>query len=414
MRLKDARLPLNGLNNKTRDFAVPKDTARNAVNVIFDDAGNIRFPRPGKTKVYTGTNVHSVFNTPEQTLFVDNGVLKRLTGVNTAVTLLTGVGDDPLSYAALGDLVYFCSKSTRGKVYASENATRPWGVAMPARNPDCEARDSGGMHAGDYRVVITNISEHGIESGCRNGTLVTVEEGGGILLTNFPMAPSYVSYHGVYVTEVNSKDFYLYGEYPAGSTFVQINRLTPSGVKPTVPLRTQFKFPPMPESRIVIHHGKLYYARGNKLYWTDTHNFELQSRGAYKSLNSTVKTIVSVPNMLYAGTDTLLGKITNIDGDGGAIFEPLQICGGVPGTEYYDDDGKEAYLVSGRGFLAGSPEGLKELTFNNAAIPNFKSGCCTVLSIDGLKYLVGSFKGGSQNTLADTDYNTSELERGSL
>jgi hypothetical protein len=124
--------------------------------------------------------------------------------------------------------------------------------------------------------------------------------------------------------------------------------------------------------------------------------------------------MVSTPNVLYVGTETLFGKITNIDGDGGAAFEPLQLCGGVPGSEYYDDDGKEAYIVSDRGFLAGSPEELKELTFDSVALPHFKSGCCTILSIDGLRYLVGSFKGGSQNALADKDYNAAELARGSL
>jgi hypothetical protein len=415
MPTKELPLKLNGLNNRAKDFSLPKGVARNAVNVIFDDTGNIRFPRPGKTKVFSGTKVHSVYSTHNQTLFVDNGSLKRLEDPNRATTLLTSVGDDPLSYDTDGTWIYFCSKNVRGKLKGLENVTKPWGVAMPPRNPDVSARDTGGMYAGDYRVVITYITEDGEEGGCRNGALVSVSDGGGILLTNFPTPPSYVSHFGVYVTEVNSKDFYLYGEYPISATFtVQINRLTPSGLKPTVTLKTQFKFPPLPEGRIVIHHGKLYYMRGNKLYWTDAHNFGLQSRGSYKVFKSDLKNLISTPNVLYAGTSSVFGKITNIDGEGGAMFEPLQVCGGVPGTEYPDPNGRDVYALSERGFLAASPEALSEITFENAALPMFTSGCCTVLTIDGLEYLVGSFRGGVQSSLGDTDYNAAELARGSL
>jgi len=231
-------LQFSGMDNKARPEALPKDKLRNAVNVIFDDDGNIQFPRPGKTIRYAG-NCHSVYENKFNTLFVEDGALKRLNNDNTATSLLSTWGNSRTFYTIVGDIIY-CSNDgyASGKVH--NGIASEWGTARPPRQPDCFPIATGDMYAGDYRVAITWIADE--ESGTGMGKRVTVQDGGGIRVTNLPVPPAYVTGFAIWVSSVNSKDMYLYGEYGIDIAEVHIGRLTADGVLPTVPLTTQFGF----------------------------------------------------------------------------------------------------------------------------------------------------------------------------
>ena len=419
MALKTKKLTFTGMNNRDSVFSIPDGKLRNAVNVMFNRANNVIFPRIGNTAVISKSGVHSNYKGIHQTLYVDNGALKRYLSPSSSLTLLTNVGNSKMFYTEVGSDTYFCNETVRGIVDFRLSYTKPWGIPRPPRQPDCEASTSGDMVAGDYWVAITWIEDR--EGGTGAGRKVVVPAGGGINLSNFPNPPSFIKKVGVYVSQPNSRDAALYWEYPANVSTVKINRLNPAGVIPVFPpLRTQHKYPPLPSKTILLHYGRIYYFRGQNLYWTDAHNFDLQSRGQYKTFDSDIKTIVSCPGddgnpgCMYVGTDTTVVRVYGFDNDTGVIYEPKQFCGTVFGSESYNQDGDKAYFMSSRGLMEATPQKLTELTYEDVAIPHFESGTSTVIEKDGLRYWIGCFQNGTQNPLANDDYNTSEIARGSL
>jgi len=406
------KITLNGMNNRAKPEALPTPTpefpyhrARNAVNVLFDDVGNTRMPRPGRTLRYAG-DCHSLYATNDVTLFVEGENLKRLNDDDTTEILLSGVGDHPISYCTVGDTVYFACNAATGKF--KDGAAIEWGTHVPPRQPDVIASKFGGLHAGTYRVAITWIGDE--ESGTRNSAKVTIAEGEGVYLYNFPTPPAYVSAIGVYVSSVNSKELYLYGEFRPGLDELTINRRICS-----IPLDTQFMFPPSPISGpMVAHYGRIYYAIDAVLFWTEAFRYGLQKAGNNWLFDSPIQTIVSCPNTLYVGTEKTLSKITLIDNDQPPDIEVLQNCKTVKGSECHNPDGEFAYIMSDRGFLQLSPDKVVEISYTQCAIPFFKRGAMTVTEYNGLNYLVFTGQDGTQNPLADAAYNAAELARNSL
>lgn len=390
-----------GMNNRAADNALPEGKLRIAHNVMFDNAGNLNFPRPGKTLRYTG-DVHSIFVAPFITLFVEAGSLKKLNYDNTATTIATGLGAGECHYTVIGDTVYWATVTASGKIRNSVNSE--WGVTRPTRQPDATAIVTGSLYAGDYRYAITWIGTTD-ESGTGQSTRITVPEGGGIQLSNFPTPPAYATLIAVYVSSVNGKDLYLYGEYPANTTSVTINRLTSEGVEPTIPLETQFCFKPVPDSLILAHYGRIYYVLNTYLYWTKPLRYGVQEANAYWTFDSAIQTVVSTPGALYVGTLTAIYRVSGIDIEEQApLLEKLQECGTVKGSEAYDPDGNTAYFMSKRGLMAATSEGLKELSYEHIAMPFYASGCSTVIEQDGIKYLLFTGTGAILNTLQNADF----------
>ncbi len=411
---KSFKLPVNGMNNRVSIETLPQATedipwskARNAVNCVFDDRGRIQFPRPGKTLKYAG-DCKWVYKGPNITLFVEDGVLKKLNSDNTATTVKTGVGDSRMSYTTVENTTYWANALISGKV-SSAGVASEWGVQRPSRQPDVSVLSTGGLHAGSYRVAITWIGSDGLESGAGPGARVEVPAGGGIHLTNFPVPPSYVTGVAVYVSSVNSKDFYLYGEYSAS-----INDVVIFYKVCTIPLQTQFMFPPIPRAEIIAHYGRIYYVVGKRLYFTAPTKYGLQRKNSYWAFDSDIQVVATTPKVLFVGTQNQVVKITEIDGEGPAIFETLKDYGAVRGSVAYDPNGVSAYFMTTHGIVAVSPEGVDELNYKDVAIPFFTSGVTTITERDGVKLLTFIGQGGAQNPLADDEYNTSELARGSL
>jgi hypothetical protein len=397
---------MTGMNNRARADAVPDGMARNAVNVQFDNSGRVIIPRVGRTRIYTG-NTHSVVERDTGVFFVEDGNLKQLLGPNNAVTLKTGVGDDHLVYTKMiGQSVYFSSKLSSGEI--RNGKVYPWPIACPPVQPTCRAMPYGDMFAGDYQVAITWVVD-GPESGTGESAIVSVPEGGGIQLTGFPTPPDYVTEIAVYVSQVNGEVPYLYGEFPADTTQVFIDKYLSD-----VALETQFMVAPKPEDVMTEHNGVIYYAKGPYVFRTEPHLFHLQSVNKFWAYDSDVQTIVETPSALYIGTETMIYKVTDLNGDDFAHNEPLQDVGTVKGSEYYDPDGSAAYFMSKRGYIKATPEKLEELTYEQCAIPFFKHGTVTVSEYNGLKYLIGVFQDGEQNPLANTQYSADELLRGTL
>ena len=396
-------IKFNGMNNRAREEALPEGKARQAVNVQFGNDGEVLFSRPGTTRVYAG-NCHSLHQ-GDSTIFVEDGNLKRLNSDNTATTLRASIGSNCVFYTTVGDATYWANADATGVVVAGVN--KEWGVARPARQADAAPSSSGGMFAGEYRLAITWLGSDGEEGGTGVSKRVIVPEGGGIHLTNFPVPPAYCTGVCVYLSSVNSKDLYLYGEFaPNVSDIALVKRLC------TIPLTTQFSYPPQPNAKIIAHNGRIYYTRDNRVHYTDVHKYGSQHRNQFFRFDSTAKVIVSAPPTLYVNTENQLHQIVGIDSPEGAQLNLLQKGGCALGSEASDPDGLTDYLMSDRGFIALNAQGIVGLlSYDNVAIPAYKTGAMVVTEVDGLKYALFVGKDATANPLANKDWQAAELLR---
>ena len=405
-------LKFNGMANTFELEALPPGKAANAVNVMFSDTGNVLFPRWGSTLLYEG-DIHSVYDTDNGTFFVEDGDLKLFDKANpaTPVIILASVGSDRMFYTRpIGFRTYFSNGTVTGKYTKGDSATTQWGIPVPAA-PTCTPTGTGGMLTGYYRVVITWISIDGDESAAGPSTRVTVADGGGIQLTNLPSPPAFVDALAVYLSPVNDEKLYLYNEY-----VIETQTIDLVAGDYNILLETQFFDPPAPPSgaNIVSHYGRIYWWDGPRLCFTEPQRYGLTEPESYLTFDSTGRTIVSCPGVLYVGTDTMQYKMLDVDGETGIpIAEPLQDCGSCAHSEVYHQDGVAAYYMSDRGLLKVMPEGLSEVTYDTVAMPLFPSGDATILYKDGLEYLIFIGKDGIQNDLATDTYNAEEWVYGS-
>jgi len=395
---------LNGMDNKSRPENIKPGMGRIAINVQFSNTGEIRFPRPGKTSKYSG-DCEWLYEGKNVTLFVEGGSLKKLNTDNTATVIKSGIGSSRVDYTVVGTDIYWSNGFTSG-IVDSDGINREWGTEAPPRQPDCTPITFGGLFAGDYRIAITWLGTKGAESPTGKGVRITVQEGGGIRVSNFPVPPAYVTGVALFVSSVNSKDMYLYGEYSA-----TINDVTLTARICTIPLATQNTWVPKPMDVICAHYGRIYYAVGPLLYYTEIMRYGIQAANSYYQFDSDFQVVVSTPNVLYVGTLNKLYKLSNIDGDGPTIVEELQNCGAVKGSVCYHKNGVSAYCMSDRGFLEFRPEGVKELSFDTVAIDFYESGTTTITERDGEIHLVFVGQGRTINQLANSSYIASESLR---
>ena len=408
-----------GINNRLSDTALPMPSRedarlplRNAVNVDIDNAGNIVMPGWGTVKRYTATDTHSWYEFQDGLgygLFVDDGNLKRL-NLDYTATVLKAVQNIPMSYAVLNDKVFFSNGIDCG-IYDNLGIAE-WGITNPPRQPDPTSTTTGGMYAGDYRVAITWMTGSGThfqESGTFNSTRVTVTDGGGIRLTNFPTPPDYVDQIAVYVSAVNSQDLYLYDEYPASTSevFIRYN-------VGTVKLQTQFATKPEPGLCLTVHNGGLFWFKDNLIGYTEPHAPYLYRAGNFFDMEDEVLAIVSIKTgPLYAQTTKGLYAINSIyNPEVPAQPTKIRVYGGCKLYNVaYHPDNNEACIWTDAGFTRITGEGIQDLNANEFASPHFSVGAIAYVESNGISKVVFVGKDGTKNALQYPEYSAMETIR---
>jgi hypothetical protein len=383
------------MDNRHDQDNMPDGYLRNAVNTVFDDQGNAKRV-VGATKVYSGTNIHSYW----QGYFVEESNLKRLESDNTATTL-KAIGSNTVGYTKVGDRV-FCGNGDSGYVIYGDTV-KTLGIAWPEQQPILIARDTGGMFAGDYQVAITYMRD-GEESGCGQASRVTVSDGGGIYFV-MPTVPADIDTIAVYVSSVNGDELYLYDEVDASTTEVFIDNNISS-----IRLETQFMYPPVLSSIVTAHYGRLYWADGDLIRYTEPQKYGLTKSGNYARFGGDISIIASVPGALYVCADRTY-RISNIDGDGFAQRVEVLPYGAVKGTLHYDERSKTAFWKSHKGIVAASAEGISELVADNIAMPEYEKGTLNIVEMNGVRQLIAVSQGGDVSSLMDAQFKAAEIVR---
>lgn len=259
-------IPAVGVNNIAKETALPINTAREAVNVDFSEAGRVS-RRQGRTKVINGALTHSLWRDAEfpYALYADGGDLYAFDRNRQRQFVTDGLSPGlPVSYARINDAVYWSNGMQSGMVtHALEPL--PWAPAEPPGQPTASPDAAGGLDAGAYQVAITYRDILGRESGCGESVTVNVAEGGGIRLTNIPAPPAadFVVTVRVYRTGANDGSLRHVADIPAGMTTTLLGVASRGRV-----LDTQF-LRPLPPGQIVRYgYGRQWVARDNELLWS--------------------------------------------------------------------------------------------------------------------------------------------------
>lgn len=235
-----------------------------ARNVDLDREGWPR-RRTGRTKRLDLTSAHSLFAAGERLLLVDDGTLYEVARDYSLTEVATGLGNHPLSYATLGDTIFYANEATTGVVGSF------WGVAMPS-SPILSAT-AGTMQPGRYLVAVTAV-RGGIESGARQPSVGELSETGGFTLDVAGIDPDADALN-VYCTEPNGQELYWVGEFPPASP-ITLDRTQVS----TDPLTTLGHYPPPTGQHIALFRGRMLVAQGPVLYWSQPlapHHFRVQT-----------------------------------------------------------------------------------------------------------------------------------------
>lgn len=246
-----------GVNNHDREYALPMDALREAVNLdVTRDGGLIS--RKGLREVFNG-NCHSLWTHPggRFALLVRNGQLVKLNQDET-ITVLTAVSG-PVVYATINDDVYWTDSATIGQVKA-DGSVGTWGMSTPPV-PICAAVSSGGLYEGTYQVAMTALHTSGLESGALSTVSVEIPEGGGIQVVT-PAASSVT--FALYRTGAQGGQNELRRAWVAAPSTTTVLGVGLLGK----PLESLFAASPLPAQCLAAYKGRLWGATDAYVWFT--------------------------------------------------------------------------------------------------------------------------------------------------
>ena len=264
-----------GINNvsplRSKHFQPSEGGAflRDAVNVDIDSTGVVT-RRSGYTKIVEAPACHSGFAFGDFMYLVSNGSLFSYDPVTgNMLNLCMGVGANPVSFADVGDAVYWMNDLKSGVIRNGVNYT--WGI--PSAIPPILDPDAGTLRAGRYLVGVT-YTKNGVESGCVGVSTITLLEPSGISITPEFIPPD-IDRINVYCSDCNGADAYFIYDCEASEPVFVHEVETSASILDSVGL-----YPP-PMGHLIFHYrGYLFVCTQDGFYWSqplDYHRFYLST-----------------------------------------------------------------------------------------------------------------------------------------
>lgn len=240
-----------GINNRLPDFDLrTKDGQwlRSAVNVEVDDAGQLH-RRNGVALVDAQTSPHSLFKIDATNYFmVRSSTLYAITlPTYTETSLASLTSNDAMSYAAIGDDVYFSNGTDSGRITA--------GVAYPMGLPTPSAPSvaviGGALLSGLYRVSVSySNSVTGEEGGVSPASQTEITTTGALRVT-LPGATTWATHVNIYVSGANGGPCLYLTQVAAATATYDITAL---GTGREAPQRFEI---PLPAGTLFTSNGRL-------------------------------------------------------------------------------------------------------------------------------------------------------------
>ncbi len=393
-----------GMNNLLDPRALGRtkerpDLLRNAVNVSFDDSGRPKI-RTGRTQVYVGTDVRSLYEASPGFLFAEGTVIKQLDLDNyAATTVATGVdAKAPVSFVTVNDEHYWSDGVSTGKIGDTQ-----WGIPL-GPVPALTALAGGSMTAGRYHVAVTHL--HGAEEGgAGRAWPVDVAEGGGIRVAGLPGTPV-----RIYVTSANGELPFLHTTTSAASVDLSVS--SNQGM-----LLRGLGAHPFPACELLTHaFGRVFGALGNFLIFSMPLQYRLfRPQQDFASFASDLTLIAPVRDGLFVAD----GKATYWLPVGDTELFPTRptvlnypaVKGAIARVRDSED---EIAWFTPRGWVVGTSGGkVKNITESNVAIQDkITRGAGVLRELDGRRELISSLeRNGVRDGGVIGDYATAEVYR---
>ena len=389
-----------GLRNNVAADAFAFGDLVTSLNVDIDDSLGIT-RRTGHSAVKVAAVDRDLWASGSVCLGVGSNVLKRINPDYSTVTLLSGLTASlPLSYAAVGDRVFWSNGDTTGCVQNGVN--RSWGLAVPG--PVVLAATGGTLTAGKYQVVVVYLRQDGQESGASMASTIELTAAGGIDCSALPVsADPTVTYKVICVAPVGGETLYRAGVIANADTTFTIREVRMD----TSPLMTQFLAPPPAGEHIAYWRGWMLVSSGSRLYPSEPYAPELFD--LRKSVPFLDAITMLAPEHSQQGGGVWMGTNSQIiwltgDSPEAWAYQTAASYGVIPGTLAYGDgeligDASLAgtmipFFASKGGLCAGLPGGkLLNLTQSRFAIPIQDVGAAIVRRHRGTAQLLVTMKG---------------------
>ena len=406
-----------GIVNTTQQDRVPRADDgrplgfRQGDNIDLDAAGVPR-RRRGQDRFHSGQLAHSLWTDDEFPvgLFVDDGVLQSVDSAGSVSSLGVTVGNAPLSYAKIGERVFYSNRTSSGMIDMALQR-HDWGPETPAGQPDLSLATGLALSAGQYQVAVTFIDGLGRESGSTLAVAIDVPADRGIALNNIPQPLTAVAI-AVFLTDANDQVLRLHSVLPAGTTTLLIGQQAKGRA-----LETQF-LKPMPAGQIVgLLNGRQFVADGRNLRWSpplrygitdpvrhvlrfadDIDVFAPVSEGA----SSGVFVAAGARTFYFAGTDPA-GWALNIKKATGAI--PGSYCR-IPANALGGTDTERVPVwiaTDGQVCIGGAGGGIATPKQGLAVIDNADRAAVLFREEEGLQQFVAALRGPRRQGMAVRD-----------
>lgn len=417
-----------GINNRAREEAVPSGALRAAVNVDIDNQGRTQ-RRSGYALAKAMPGAHSAWQhyDCDWMLVAAGNTLSALNEtldvVNTAALTRPGA---PISYTLAAGRVYWSNGADMGML-TQDGTFADWTFEQPGGNPDIAPMVGvGGLEGGTYQVAVTFIHADGRESGASLASLVDVNTGDGLNLTNIPQPQSAdIETVRIYRTTQNGDVLYRALDLPVGLASTLLGAQTLGRA-----LETQFRSA-IPAGHIVrFHNGRLLVAAGRFLYWSDSFNYGLTKLTEnYVAFNDDITLLepvghagnascyVAAGNRTYSilGSDpkdwtrTVVGPYGAVPG-ASCVMDAKDIGNGQGGG--LDTTGEVPVWLNTDGcIVAGLQGGLLVRLHDRDYVTaiNVQRGAMAVRQVDGMKQLISTLQGGNRSGLTATDSAEAEV-----
>jgi hypothetical protein len=349
-----------GVRNNVPEERLGKDELARGYNIDIDETGYLT-RRRGTQRIVTTSAGHSLYSNGEYAFFVDGTSLKRLDKNLTTTTTLRSdlTANLRMKYVAIPGRVFYTNNLQTGCFDGVRN--RSWGITVPGLPTVSES--IGELPAGQYQYTMTYVRDDGQESGAPLQGYITIAANKGLSFSAIPQSSdTTVARKRIYISSVDSKVLYLAMEI-ANSATTAVYRGYREGV---IPLLTQFRGPPIAASALAYYNGRIYFAVGQNLFYTEAYNYELVDyRSAFIPFSETITTVSASENGLFVGTEN---GTYYLSGGSAESLALKQCCdyGTVPGTEVelspsHFAKGENSGIITGwmskKGFCVGTPDG---------------------------------------------------------
>lgn len=394
-----------GIDNRSPDYAVPAEALRNAVDVDLGRDGRVR-RRKGYARIVDVVAPHSLYSCSVGTFFAARDTLYRLNDDNTTTALLTDLTGTRIAYEYFNDVVYL-SDGVVTKKLLSGLVAMDWGIPRPAATPVINPT-SGTLYPGTFTAAVSFINALGEESPLGPIAQITTNTTGGFVISGFPNATSAdITHVRLYFSGSGSTTLYHIADVAIGTSTYAISERTDTGKA----ANTRVFVAPPAASIIRHHHGRMFFAVGNLVHYTEPYAFNwIDPVKNFWEFDAPVTLLEPVESGLYiAAGSTYFYRFKDPDD---AVVTKIFNYDAIPYASTKLPHNEGVMWQSTRGtIMAGQDGNVKNIQEERAAADTAETGAALLREMDGLRQFIVSTPNSDISPLAAKSFFDAEIIR---